>query len=215
MNPSAVPKIPAVRYEIRLSGSGGQGMMLIAMLLCEAVGYISRLNIVQTKSYGPEARGGASKADIVISPKEIYYPKPLNLDFLLVMTQESLDKYYPELKSDGILILDETLVTKPPDALYYSLPFTQMARDEVQNTMVANVISLGATAAITGMVTHDALTRTVLARAPKGTEEKNTHALEIGFREGTRLRQQQRYASMPLPPEWLLPDNYACLGKEG
>ncbi len=196
-------QVPAARYEIRLSGSGGQGMMLAAMLLSEALGADPKINVVQTKSYGPEARGGASKADIVVSPNEIYYPKPFRLDLLLAMTQESLDKYGPDLREQGTLIIDETLVTNPPETLHFALPLTQLARDEVQNVMVANVISLGAIAAITEIVPREAMMQAVLARAPKGTGEKNKLALEIGFREGAKLRQDERYRDQFYPPPWL------------
>lgn len=208
-------QVSAARYEIRLSGSGGQGMMLAAMLLSEAIGADPRLNVVQTKSYGPEARGGASKADIVVSPNEIYYPKPIRLDLLLAMTQESLDKYYPDLREQGTLIIDETLVTNPPESLYFGLPLTQLARDEVQNVMVANVISLGAIAAITGIVPREALVQAVLARAPKGTEENNKRALEIGFREGANLRQQERYRDMTAPPVWTRREGMARFDEAG
>ncbi len=205
-------QIPSERYEIRLSGSGGQGMMLAAMLLCEAVGADSNLNVVQTKSYGPEARGGASKADIVVSPREIFYPKPLRLDLLLAMTQESLDKYYPDLREEGILIIDNTLVVNTPDTIHFGLPFTQLAREEVQSVMVANVISLGAIATITELVTCDTMMQAVLTRAPKGTEEKNKLALEIGFREGEKLRQNERYRTMPALPTWARHENTICAG---
>jgi 2-oxoglutarate ferredoxin oxidoreductase subunit gamma len=193
-------RVSTDRYEIRLSGSGGQGMMLAAMLLCEAIGSQPSLNLIQTKSYGPEARGGASKADIVVSPHEIYYPKPIKLDLLLAMTQESLDKYYPDLREDGTLIIDDTLVSNPPSSLYFGLPLTQLAREELKNVMVANVISLGAMAAITDIVPREALTRAVLARAPRGTEETNARALDVGFREGSRLRQLEKYNGMPFSP---------------
>lgn len=196
-------QVSAARYEIRLSGSGGQGMMLAAMLLCESLGANPLLNLIQTKSYGPEARGGASKADIVVSPNEIYYPKPLHLDLLLAMTQESVDKYYPDLREQGTLIIDETLVMNPPDGPHYALPLTQLARDEIQNVMVANVISLGAIAAITGIVPHEALAKAVLARAPKGTEEQNRQALEVGFREGAKIHLRPQCASVSPPPSWL------------
>jgi 2-oxoglutarate ferredoxin oxidoreductase subunit gamma len=194
-------QIPATdRFEIRLSGSGGQGMMLAAMLLSEAIGTDPRLNLVQTKSYGPEARGGACKADIVVSPNEIYYPKPVKLDLLLAMTQEALDKYYPDLKAQGTLIIDSTLVTSPPSSLHFAIPLTDLAREELQNVMVANVISLGAIAAITEIVPREPLTQAVLARAPRGTEEKNRLALEIGFREGAKLREREMYRAVPIAP---------------
>lgn len=181
-------KIPEDRFEIRLSGSGGQGMILGAVILSEAIGKDVTKNVTQTQSYGPEARGGASKADVVISSNEIFYPKAMKLDMLLAMTQESLDSYFPFLKEGGILLIDETYVTEVPTDEYYGLPLTQLAREEVGIIMVANVIALGAIAAITDIVSKEDLLAAVLERAPKGTEDKNRKAVEIGFREGLKLK---------------------------
>lgn len=183
-------QIPQDRFEIRLSGSGGQGMILGSVILSEAIGKDDTQNVVQTQSYGPEARGGASKADVVISKNEVYYPKAMKLDLLLAMTQESLDKYFPDLKEGGTLIIDNGLVTEVPSKEYYGLPFTQLAREEVGHIMVANVIALGAIAAITGIVTHEDLVEAVLARAPRGTEDKNRKAVEVGFREAEKLKKK-------------------------
>ena len=121
-------EVPVDRFEMRLSGSGGQGMILGSVILGEAIGADGTKNITQSQSYGPEARGGASKADVVVSSNEIFYPKAMKLDLLLAMTQESLDKYYPDLKEGGTLIVDETLVTDVPTDNYYALPFTRLAR---------------------------------------------------------------------------------------
>ena len=176
-------KVPQDRFEVRLSGSGGQGMILASVILSEAIGKDHSKNVVQTQSYGPEARGGASKADVVVSSNEIYYPKAMRLDLLLAMTQEALDSYYPFLKEGGQLIIDSTLVTEVPTDNYHGLPFTRLAREEAGHIMVANVIALGAIAAFTGVVSKDDLIEAVLARAPRGTEEKNRAAVEIGFRE--------------------------------
>jgi 2-oxoglutarate ferredoxin oxidoreductase subunit gamma len=181
-------EVPRDRFEMRLSGSGGQGMILASVIMAEAIGTDPSKRVVQTQSYGPEARGGASKADIVVSNNEIYYPKALTLDLLLAMTQESLDKYYPDLKEDGTLIIDNVLVTQIPTENYYGLPFTRLAREEVGHVMVANVIALGAIAGLTGIVSHEALVNAVLARAPRGTEEKNQKAVEIGFREALKIK---------------------------
>lgn len=181
-------KIPEDRFELRLSGSGGQGMILGAVILSEAIGKDLSKNVTQTQSYGPEARGGASKADVVVSSSEIFYPKAMKLDLLLAMTQESLDSYFPFLKEGGILLIDETYVTEIPTNDYYALPLTQLAREEVGIIMVANVIALGAIAAITDIVTKEDLLEAVLQRAPKGTEQKNRKAVEIGFREGLKLK---------------------------
>ena len=179
--------IPTDRYEIRLSGSGGQGLILAAVILSEAIGESGK-NVVQSQSYGPEARGGASKSDVVISDSEIYYTKAMKLDLLLAMTQEALDTYIDDLKENGTLIVDTTLVTEIKAQHYYGLPFTQLAREEAGHIMVANVIALGAIAELTDIVDRDTLTRAVLNRAPRGTEEKNKKALEIGFREAAKLK---------------------------
>jgi 2-oxoglutarate ferredoxin oxidoreductase subunit gamma len=184
-------EVPTDRFELRLSGSGGQGMILASVILGEAIGADGTKNITQSQSYGPEARGGASKADVVVSSSEIFYPKAMKLDLLLAMTQESLDKYFPDLKEKGILIVDETLVTDFPTDDYFALPFTRLAREEAGHVMVANVIALGAIGAITGIVTHDVLVEAVLARAPRGTEDKNRKAVEIGYREGARLLKER------------------------
>ncbi len=181
-------KIPEDRYEVRLSGSGGQGMILASVILSEAIGTDDTKNVVQTQSYGPEARGGASKADVVVSTNEVSYPKAMKLDMLLSMTQESLDSYYPELKEGGILIVDTGLVTSVPTENYYGLPLTQLAREEIGIVMVANVVALGAIAGITGVVSKEDLLNAVLRRAPKGTEEKNKRAVEIGYREGEKIK---------------------------
>ena len=174
-------KIPSDRYEMRLSGSGGQGMIFASVVLSKAIGIGESKNVVQCQSYGPEARGGASKADVVVSVNEIYYPKAMNLDLLLAMTQESLDKYYPDLKKGGILIIDSSMIDKVPTDNYYALEFTRMARSEIGHIMVANVIALGAIAAISKLVSLEKLTEVVIAHAPKGTEEKNRKAVELGY----------------------------------
>lgn len=180
-------EVPQDRYEMRLSGSGGQGMIFASVVIAEAIGGGDGKNVVQSQSYGPEARGGASKADVVISANEIYYPKAMQLDFLLAMTQESYDKYYPDLKEDGLLLVDETLVTEVDAKDYYGLPLTRLAREEAGHIMVANVVALGAICALTGMVSMEALTEAVLNRAPRGTEDKNRKAIEIGY---SRMKEQ-------------------------
>lgn len=182
-------QIPQDRYEFRLSGSGGQGMVLAAVILCEAIaGGADRRNVAQTQSYGPEARGGASKTDVVVSEHEIFYPKAMKLDLLLAMTQESLDKYFGDLKDGGTLIIDSTLVTEPPNVPHFALPFTRLAREEAGHVMVANVVALAAIAALTNIVTREALTEIVMQRAPRGTEDRNRTALEVGFREALKLK---------------------------
>lgn len=169
------------RYEIRLSGSGGQGMIFAGTVLAEAVGVEDGKNVCQTQSYGPEARGGASRSDLVVGTGEIFYPKPFRLDLLLALTQEACDTYFPALKEDGCLIVDSESVTQLPDHEVHGFPFSQIARDKIGTPMVANIIALGAIAALTQVASKKGLLEAVKRRAPKGTEEKNLKAIEIGF----------------------------------
>lgn len=179
------------RYEIRLSGSGGQGMIFAGTVLAEAVGVEDGKNVCQTQSYGPEARGGASRSDLVVGTGEIFHPKPFRLDLLLALTQEACDTYFPALKEEGCLIVDSGLVTQLPDHEVHGFPFSQIARDKIGTPMVANIIALGAIAALTRVVSKKGLLEAVKRRAPKGTEEKNLKAVETGFalvQRGRRTR---------------------------
>ncbi|MDD4053152.1 MAG: 2-oxoacid:acceptor oxidoreductase family protein, partial [candidate division Zixibacteria bacterium] len=152
------------RYEIRLSGSGGHGVILAAVILAQAVGSDPKMNVAQTQSYGPEARGGASRADVVISLNDISYPKTMKLDLLLAFTQEACDKYFADLKPDGILLIDNTLVTKMPTKSGYGFPFLRIAREQVGHPMVANIVALGAIAKLSGVVPYQALEAVVRER---------------------------------------------------
>lgn len=176
------------RYEIRLSGSGGQGLVLAGVILAEALGVYEGKNVTQTQSYGPEARGGASRSDIVISDGEIYYPKTMDLDLLLCLTQESCDEYFEYLKDDGILIVDSDRVRQLPTQRAHSLPFINTARDKVGTPVVANVVSLAAVAAISGICSRESIEKAVLYRAPRGTEEKNKLACDLGHGMGMEAR---------------------------
>ncbi|HPP06728.1 MAG TPA: 2-oxoacid:acceptor oxidoreductase family protein [Syntrophorhabdaceae bacterium] len=176
------------RYDIRLSGSGGQGIILMGIILAEAAGIYEGRYVSQTQSYGPEARGGSSKAEVVISDMEIDYPKALKLDMLLAMNQKSCDDYYLDLKPEGILIVDSTFVKQLPVARVYQIPFTKIARERFGKEMVANIIALGAITKLTDIVSPKSMERAVLARVPKGTEKLNREALNVGMAEATKAK---------------------------
>ncbi len=178
------------RFEIRLSGSGGQGLVLGGVMLSEALATVDGKNVVQTQSYGPEARGGASRTDLVVSDGEIFYPKPMALDLLLAMTQESCDLYVGALKEGGLLVYDSHLVTQVPYTNAIGIEFTQLARQEIGIPIMANVISLGAICALTGIVSEKGLREVVKRRAPRGTEEKNMAALEVGLKVGREAKKR-------------------------
>lgn len=169
------------RYEVRLSGAGGQGMLLAGLILAEAAGIYDGKFVTQTRSYGPEARGGASKSEVVISTEEIDYPKVMEPNLLLAMTQESHDKYCKDLKGDAILIVDSFHVTHVSRKNAICIPITSIARVELGKELFANTISLGIIVELTNIVSKKAIEKAILVRAPQGTEEKNKKALNVGF----------------------------------
>jgi 2-oxoglutarate ferredoxin oxidoreductase subunit gamma len=171
------------RYEIRFSGSGGQGLILAGIILAEAACIHDGKEAVQTQSYGPESRGGASKSEVVISGEEIDYPKVTSPDLLLAMTQEACSKYIGDLKDGGIALVDSDLAPScsSEHGTVYSLPLTTMAREATGKTIAANIVALGAIIALSGVVSRTAIERAVLSRVPKGTEEMNIRALNAGF----------------------------------
>lgn len=181
------------RYEISLSGSGGQGLLFVGTILAQAIGIYDGKNVTQTQSYGPEARGGASRSDIVVSPGLIYYPKTIKLDLLLALTQEACDAYYLKLKEEGILVVDSNLVTQPPAREFKAFPFTQVAKEKLGTPIFANIVALGTLAALTKIVSKSALIEAIKDRAPRGTLESNLKALELGF-ELTREKRRKRKA---------------------
>ena len=171
------------RYEIRFSGSGGQGLILAGVIFAEAATIYDTKNAVQSQSYGPEARGGASKSEVIISDQTIHFPKATSIDLQLSLTQESCTKYYKDLKPDGTLLVDEDFVREIPKGTFkvIKLPIIRTATEEIGKSFVANIVAIGAIAGITGQVTYEAVEKAVLSRVPKGTEELNKKALKAGF----------------------------------
>jgi len=169
------------RTEIRLAGEGGQGMILAGIILAEAAAIYDGKNAIQTQSYGPEARGGASKAEVIIGEGEIDYPKVISADVLVVMSQEACDKYASALKKKGLLIVDEEKVGRVPGLGAIKVPVTKLAVESTGKAITANVVALGVLVGLTQVVTRQAIEKAVTARAPKGTEEMNRAALAAGF----------------------------------
>ncbi len=175
------------RYEIRFSGSGGQGLITAAVVFAEAVGVYDGKYVCQTQSYGPEARGGKSKAEVVISDQPIDYPKALELDLLLAMNQAACDAYFFDIKANGLLVVDSSLVEQYPTSRIITIPFTQIAKEEIGRELVANMVALGTIGFLCGRVDLANLEKALLARVPKGTEEMNSRALQRGIEEAQKI----------------------------
>ena len=172
----------AKRLEIRLAGSGGQGLILAGVILAEAAGIHDKIYVAQTQSYGPEARGGASKSEVVISDEEIDYPKAVKPDILLCMNQTACDAYIFDVKLEGSVIVDAGLVRHLVTTRAVALPFTKIAREQLGREMMANIVALGALATLTGVVSPKSLEAAILARVPPGTGDLNKKALQAGIK---------------------------------
>jgi len=175
-----------MRKEVRISGFGGQGIVLAGVILGRSAALYDGKNAVQTQSYGPEARGGASKSEVVISEEEIDYPKVIKPDVLVCMSQQAFDKYGRDIKDEGTVIVDRDLVTVPENfyngnVKLYKIPFTDIAYKDIGLKIVANMVMLGALVRITGVVSKEAMRKAILDSVPKGTEKKNLIAFEKGY----------------------------------
>jgi 2-oxoglutarate ferredoxin oxidoreductase subunit gamma len=175
------------RYEIRFSGSGGQGIITAAVVMADGVGAFDNKHVCQTQSYGPEARGGKSKAEVVISNSPIDYPKALSVDLLLAMNQTACDAYFFDIKPDGLLVVDGGLVQQLPTSRSVSIPFTHIAKEVIGRELVANMVALGAVGYLSGMVSLSGLEQALLSRVPKGTEAMNSDALHAGIEEAKKI----------------------------
>jgi len=181
----------APRMEIRLAGEGGQGMILAGIILAEAASIYDKKMAVQTQSYGPEARGGASKSEVVISDGEIDHPEVLAADVVVTLSQEAFDKYAASVKPGGLLIVDDDNVhsIRVPDAI--KIPIGYLALHTTGKAITANTVALGVLVGLTGVVSREAIEKAVTARAPHGTEEMNRQALQAGFEAAEMVKSQQ------------------------
>ncbi len=174
------------RIEVRLGGFGGQGIILMGIILGKAYAIYEGKEATLTQSFGPEARGGACSAQVVLEDERVLYPYTTNVDILVVMSQEAYATYYPKLKEDGILIIEDELV-KPdevkPTQKVYGIPATRIA-EEVGRRMVLNIVMLGFLTAVTRIVSKEAMEKAVESSVPSGTEELNLRAFERGYQYG-------------------------------
>jgi 2-oxoglutarate ferredoxin oxidoreductase subunit gamma len=182
------------RTEVRLSGAGGQGIVLAGQILGQAVSlYEKGKSATFTQSYGPEARGGYCSAEIIISDKPIGYPYVISPQVLVIMSQEAYDKYTINLRPETLVIVDTDLVKTDASQnlkiLY--IPATNLAR-EMGRVVVANIIMLGFLAAVSNVVSTEALKKSILASVPEGTGEFNLKAFTLGYEYGLKQAKRSR-----------------------
>ena len=168
--------------EVRFGGSGGQGVILMGVILAMAA-TLDHRRVVQTESYGPEARGGYSRSDVIISNEAIDYPELDQADLLVALSPLAASQYISALRKNGIFIYDSKRITEPPafEGTTFAAPFTKMALAETGRQQTTNILTLGAVAKITGLVSVESLRKAVMDRVPAGTEELNSRALDLGL----------------------------------
>lgn len=173
------------RKEIRIAGFGGQGVILSGNIVGKAASIYDNGFATLTQSYGPESRGGSCRAEIVISDAPIDYPYMVSPEVQIILSQEAYTEYGRKAPRGTLLIVDSDLVTidssRNPGPL--SIPANRMAQ-EMGHPVVANIIMLGFLAAISDIVSSEALKKAILDSIPEGTEDFNTEAFELGYNYG-------------------------------
>jgi 2-oxoglutarate ferredoxin oxidoreductase subunit gamma len=193
--------------EIRLGGFGGQGVILSAIIIGKAVSVFEGAYATMTQSFGPEARGGACSAQVILSEKPILYPYVTKPDMLVVMSQEAYSKFTPELKQGGMLIIEEDLVRLSgiSDGMrVYSVPATRLA-EELGKRMVLNIVMVGFFAAVTNLVSPEALRKAVADSVPEHFAELNLMAFDKGYQYGL-MKVKAQVETGELAPEALVED---------
>ena len=171
------------RCRMVFSGSGGQGVITAAIILAEAAVLYEDLIAVQSQSYGPEARGGATRSDVIIADTDIRYPKVIQPNVLVCLTQEAYNKFYPIIRPGGLLVSDSRYVQseKKVDARQMELPLYETVMEKIGKPIVFNICMLGAVIGLTELVKPESIMKVLEARIPPGFLELNREALSLGM----------------------------------
>ncbi|MDH7563290.1 MAG: 2-oxoacid:acceptor oxidoreductase family protein [Candidatus Bathyarchaeota archaeon] len=169
------------RFEIRIAGLGGQGIVMIGQVIGRAAVY-DGMNVVQTQSYGAEARGSGAKSEVIISDGKIGFPFVRKCDLLVAMNQEAVDKNLRDLKPSGVLIVDDSIVKSVPKNIKhaYAMPATKIAEEAFGEKMYANMVILGAFVGITSIVSEESVEKAVADTFPRKTATLNVEAVKKG-----------------------------------
>jgi len=178
------------RFRIIFSGSGGQGIITASIIFAETAVLYEKLNAVQTQTYGAQARGGATRSEVIISDSAIYFPKVIQPNILVCLTQESYNKYYTLIRPNGLLITDSNYVEiqKRVDARHKQLPMYKYVMENIGNPSVANVCMLGALQTLTNIVNMESLIKVLETRTPANFFEMNKKALDLGVQLAQKVK---------------------------
>jgi len=174
--------------EIRISGFGGQGVILSAIVIGKAGCIYQNGYSTMTQAFGPEARGGACSAQVILSDEPILYPYVTKADVLVTMSQEAYALFTPQLKENGLLIIEQDLVrvdALPPGVRVFSVPATRLA-EELGKRMVLNIVMVGFFGAVSGVLKPEALRDAIADSVPKAFVELNLKAFDKGYEYGLK-----------------------------
>ncbi len=169
-----------MKKEIRLSGFGGQGLVLAGYILGKAGALYEGLEVVMTQSYGPEARGGACSSNVILSDSPVDYPFVEHPDIFVAMSQEAYEKYHREVKNGGLILIDDDLVDPVAGESCLKIPATRLA-EKLGNRIVANILFLGFLSGVTGIVSLESLEKAVASTVRPRFLELNKKALMTGY----------------------------------
>lgn len=171
------------RCRLMFSGAGGQGVITAAIILAEAAAMYENLNAVQTQTYGPEARGGSSRSEVIIADTPILFPKVIQPNVLVCLTQEAYNKFHPLIRPGGTLLSDARYVNtlKKVDAYRVELPMYKTVMEKIGNSIVFNICMLGAVIELMGHVKPESVMKVLESRMPPASLEMNRKALELGI----------------------------------
>ena len=174
------------RVRIVFSGSGGQGVITAAIILAEAAVLHENLEATQSQSYGPEARGGATRSDVIISSKTIRFPKVIQPNVLVCLTQEAYNKFYSIIRPGGLLVADSRYVTieRKVDARQHEIPMYENVMEHIGKPIVFNICMLGTLMGMTDMVRPESIMKVLENRIPSRFLEMNEQALNLGLELG-------------------------------
>ncbi len=178
------------RLRMVFSGSGGQGVITASIILAEAAVLYENLNAVQSQSYGAEARGGATRSDVIISDSTIDYPKVIQPNVLVCLTQEAYNKFYPIIRPGGLLISDTRYVKtqKKVDAQQKEMPMYENVMEKIGKPIVFNIYMLGAVISILDLISPISILKVLQNHIPKDFLELNRQALDLGMELGREYR---------------------------
>jgi 2-oxoglutarate ferredoxin oxidoreductase subunit gamma len=172
--------------EIKFSGFGGQGVILAGIILGRAASIYANKFATLTQSFGPEARGSACSAQLIVSDEMVLYPYVTKPEILMAMSQEACNRFLPETTDDATLIIEEELVTPQqvkPAMKVYGIPATRIA-EEIGRKMILNIVMVGFFTSVTRLIDYEAVREAVRASVPQGTEVMNLKAFELGYKYG-------------------------------